>query len=71
MPAYTVRQECDERTGEHRETEAGEDRDPLQQIQIRYSEETAVVDPDGFCVTGVEKVGFMTLAAMGFFRPAI
>ena len=29
MAAYTVRQECDERTGEYRENEAGEDRDPL------------------------------------------
>ena len=30
MAAYTVRKECDERTGQYRENEAGEDRDPLQ-----------------------------------------
>jgi hypothetical protein len=29
IAADTVRQECDERTGKHRENEAGEDRDPL------------------------------------------
>ena len=29
MAAYTVREECDERTGEYRENEAGKDRDPL------------------------------------------
>ena len=29
MAAYTVREECGERTGEYRENEAGEDRDPL------------------------------------------
>ena len=28
--ADTVREECDERAGDHRENEAGEDRDPLQ-----------------------------------------
>ena len=31
MAEDTVRQECDERTGEYRENEAGEDRDPLHQ----------------------------------------
>jgi CheY-like chemotaxis protein len=31
MAADTVREECDECTGEYRENEAGEDRDPLQQ----------------------------------------
>ena len=30
MAADTLRQECDERTGEYRENEAGEDRDSLQ-----------------------------------------
>jgi hypothetical protein len=30
MAADTVREECDERTGEYRENEAGEDRGPLQ-----------------------------------------
>ena len=29
MAEDTVRQECDERTGEYRENEEGEDRDPL------------------------------------------
>ncbi len=29
MAAYTIREECDERTGEYREMEEGEDRDPL------------------------------------------
>ena len=32
MAADTVREECDERTGEYRENEAGEDRDPLQDV---------------------------------------
>jgi len=32
MAADTVREECDERTGEYRENEAGEDRDPLQDL---------------------------------------
>ena len=41
MVAYTVREECDERTGEYRENGAGEDRDPLHQtaraaIRIGY-----------------------------------
>jgi len=30
MAADTLRQECDERTGEYRENRAGKDRDPLQ-----------------------------------------
>ena len=34
MAADIVREECDERTGEYREIEAGEDRDPLQFMQI-------------------------------------
>jgi len=29
LPAFTDKEECDERTGDHRENEAGEDRDPL------------------------------------------
>ena len=29
MPPYTVREECDKRTGEYRENEAGKDRDPF------------------------------------------
>ena len=29
MATYSVREECDERTGEYRENEAGKDRDPL------------------------------------------
>jgi hypothetical protein len=32
MAAYPVREECDERTGEYRENEAGNDRDPLQLV---------------------------------------
>jgi hypothetical protein len=35
MPAYTGRAKCDERTGKHRETEAGEDRDPLHHSKRR------------------------------------
>ena len=37
MAEDTVRQECDERTGEYRENEAGEDRDPLQETAARQS----------------------------------
>ncbi|HMC62179.1 MAG TPA: hypothetical protein VKJ01_23490, partial [Candidatus Solibacter sp.] len=37
ISADTVRQECDERTGKHRENEAGEDRDPLQEASARIS----------------------------------
>jgi hypothetical protein len=32
MAADTVREECDERTGEYRENEAGEDHDPLRSV---------------------------------------
>jgi hypothetical protein len=32
MAADTLRQECDERTGEYRENRAGKDRDPLQPV---------------------------------------
>jgi hypothetical protein len=38
MAAYTVREERDERTGEYRENEAGEDRDRLQQISTAAAE---------------------------------
>jgi hypothetical protein len=37
MAAYTVREECDERTGEYRENEAGEGRDPLQEALQRHT----------------------------------
>ena len=36
MAADTVREECDERTGEYRENEAGEDRDPLHSVSSRF-----------------------------------
>jgi len=35
MAEDTVREECDERTGEYRENEAGKDRDPLQSTTKR------------------------------------
>src|ERR1039457_2627164 len=41
--AYTVREECDERTGEYRENEAGKDRDPLQQ-NLRADGVAEVID---------------------------
>jgi hypothetical protein len=43
MAAYTVREECDERTGEYRENEAGKDRDPLQQ-NLRADGVAEVID---------------------------
>ena len=46
LPAFTVRKECDERTGDHREDEAGEDRDPLQYI-VRGNPDKPVLMVDG------------------------
>jgi hypothetical protein len=40
MAAYTVREKSDERTGEYRENQAGEDRDPLQ-----LDKNGSIVDP--------------------------
>ena len=36
MAADTVREECDERTGKHRENEAAKDRDPLHAFAAMY-----------------------------------
>jgi hypothetical protein len=36
MAEDTVRQECDERTGEYRENEAAKDRDPLHDVFRDY-----------------------------------
>ena len=36
-PAFTIREECDERTGQFREDEAGEDREPLHHLSAPFS----------------------------------
>ena len=59
MAEDTVRQECDERTGEYRENEAGEDRDPLHHAASRDPEavRSGVAvrhHPNGTCDQGQE-----------------
>jgi len=49
MAAYTVREECDELTGEYRESEAGKDRDPLHPVTLSPFVQSPV---PGFTISG-------------------
>ena len=46
MAEDTVRQECDERAGEYRENEAGEDHDPLQHPRLYAQAEWRGIEQD-------------------------